>query len=284
MNHTILEILRQDIDTFSGAQKRVADYILKYPSEVAFMTIERLAHESGSSVATIMRLAYALRYEGYSDMQKDLQKIILHQVSHPNPLPSDVKTLSNNKLLMQCAEMQIENIRRTVKFISDDVASKSVEMLLSAKKVYITGLRSSLCVAHYLNERLNRIGVASEIFIPESGQLVRTLRGMDSDCLLIAISFPRYTKRVLEITKAAKANNAKVLAITDGLSSPLASVADLFIPCSYAALSFHSSAVGADFVADYLVTAVSLADPQRAKHEFETIGKIVSSFNANILK
>ncbi len=284
MPKTILDTLEQGMEKFTGAQRRVADYILKNPSEVAFMTIEKLAHHSGVSVATIMRLAYAQNYEGYSDMQKDLQKIVLQQVSPGVKLSANLKKLTNNKLLLQCAETQIENIRRTVGFISDEVAEKSVCMLLESKKIYTVGLRSSKSIASYLNEGLNRIGIDCELLMPETGRMLGQLARLDKDSLVIPISFPRYIRRTLEIATAAKERGAKVLAITDGRSSPLAGIADLFIPCAFATLSFHSSTLGGIFAADYLITALSLLDPGKAKRELDGIERLLQQFGSNILK
>ena len=284
MAKTILETLEHGITGFTGAQKRVADYILKNPSEVAFMTIETLAKHSGISVATIMRLAYALKYEGYSDMQRDLQKIVLMRLSPSNRFAANLRKLSNNKLLTQCAENQIANIRRTVDFISDEVAAASVEMVLAAEKVYIVGLKSSGSIASFLYEGFNRIGIDCELLLPETSRLIAQLARMTDRSLVIAISFPRYVRRTIEIATTAKERRAKILAITDGHSSPLAPVADLFLTCAFETLSFHSSTLGAIFAADYLITAVSLHDTQKVRRELESIDPILHEMDTNILK
>ena len=57
------------MESFTSAQRKVADYILKNPTEVPFMTTDQLAVVIGVSVATVMRLAYALGYTGYSHFQ-----------------------------------------------------------------------------------------------------------------------------------------------------------------------------------------------------------------------
>lgn len=284
MAETILQVLERGIASFTDAQKRVADYLLKNPSEVAFMTIEKLAHNSGVSVATIMRLAYALDYEGYSEMQKELQKIILQQVTPAGQLASSVKKLTNNKLLLRCAEMQIENIRKTVEFIPDETASESVEMILRAKRLFLAGARSSLATVNYLYEGLNRIGFDCAMLAPESGRTLSLLSHMTPDCLVIAISFPRYVRRTLEITTVAKARGARILGITDGHSSPLAAIADMFIPCAFSTLSFLNSSLGAIFVADYLISALSLNDPKKVTQELDGIEEVIRRLDATILK
>ena len=122
MAKNVLERLTNSIGTLTEAQKRVADYILKHPSEVAFMTIEKLAKNSRASVATIMRLAYSQNFDGYSDMQQELKDIVLLQVTPAAKLSASAKKITDNKLLLQCAEVQMDNIRNTVTFITYSMA------------------------------------------------------------------------------------------------------------------------------------------------------------------
>ena len=284
MAKNVLERLAHGIGDLTDAQKRVADYILKYPSEVAFMTIEKLAKNSRASVATIMRLAYAQNFDGYSDMQRELKDIVLLQVTPASRLSVSAKKITNNKLLLQCAEMQIDNIRNTVSFMSDEAAKQGVAMLLKARKIYTIGIRSSKSVAIYLDEGLNRIGIDCELLLPDTSRLLRQLALMDEHSLVIPVSFPRYIKKTYEIANAAKMRKAKILALTDGHSSPLAGIADLFIPCAYATLSFHSSTLGAIFAADYLLTAAALHDSRRSQKSLDAIEDFAQTFNPTLLK
>ena len=43
--------------------------------------------------------------------------------------------MSNNKILVQCAEKQIQNIQKTIMDISDEQAEEAIELILKAKKV-----------------------------------------------------------------------------------------------------------------------------------------------------
>lgn len=102
MEVTVLQLLEEKMEAFTSTQKRVADYILKNPTEVAFLTIEQLSALIGVSVTTIMRLAYSLGYTGYTQFQKDLQEILRNRVAPPTRLEENVKKLGKNKLLIKC--------------------------------------------------------------------------------------------------------------------------------------------------------------------------------------
>ena len=91
-------------------------------------------------------------------------------------------------------------------------------------------------------------------------------------------------KKTIEITQIAYNQGAKILAITDSDRSPLAKMSNVFLSCSYESLAFHNSALAATFIADYLVTATALKEPEKSKEELERIEKIVTLMKANLYK
>ena len=275
MGKSTLRELEEKIETFTPSQRKVADYILKYPTEAAFLTIEQLSGLTGVSVATIMRLAYTIGYTGYSQFQKELQEVLRDRVSPPNRLEANVKKLGKNKLLVDCAKLQIENIRKTVEFLSEENIDQAFKLIFDAKKIYVIGIRGSLGVACYLNDGLNRLGVDCELIVPDTGRIQSIMAQFSPEDLVIAISLPRYAKRTVEVVRVAKRKKAKILAITDGYSSPLALMSDGCLGCAFESLAFHHSEIGALFVADFLVTGVAVKDSARAKMQLEEIEKVV---------
>lgn len=260
LEKTALRSLEDNIELFTPAQKKVADYILKYPTDAAFLTIEQLAGYTGVSVATIMRLAYTVGYSGYSQFQKELQELLRKRVSPPNRLEANVKKIGTNKLLVDCAELQMENIRKTVGFLSEEKIQHAFNLIFDAKKIYVIGIRGSFPVASYLNEGLNRLGVDSELLVPETVRIQAILTRLSQNDLVIAIGLPRYAKPTVEVVRVARKKDAKIIAITDGYSSPLAANADVFLGCSFESLAFHHSEIGAMFIADYLITGVAVKE------------------------
>ncbi|SFL75156.1 MurR/RpiR family transcriptional regulator [Pelosinus propionicus] len=285
MERTVLLLLREKMEILTSAQRKVADYILKNPNEVAFLTTDQLAGIIGVSVATVMRLAYALGYTGYAQFQKDLQEMLRSRVeSPPIRLETNIKKMGKNKLLLECAEVQMNNIKKTVEFMSDEAIENAFNLIFAAKKIYVIGIRGSSSVANYLNEGLNRLGVDSELLDTDSGRLQAILVKLSSEDLVIPISLPRYGKRTIEVAQVAKTKNAKILSITDGYSSPVALLSDAFLACAFESLSFHNSEIGAMFLADFLVTGVAIRNSKKTKYYLEEIEKIVAATDANLLK
>ena len=284
MEVSVLQLLEEKMEDFTLAQRKVADYVLKNPTEVAFLTIEQLANNIGVSVASIMRLAYAVGYSGYAQFQKDLQEMLRNQVAPPTRLEKNIKKIDKNKLLIACAETQIANIKKTVEFLSDEVIDKALDLIIKADKIHVIGVRGSHTVAYFLYEGLNRIGVDCQLLIPDSGRTQSVLANMTSSDLVIAVSLPRYARRTLEIVRVAKNKGARLLSITDGYSSPLALVSDAFLSCAFESVGFHNSEIGALFVADFLVTSVAIRDLNLTKQHLEEIEQVVAAIDANAVR
>lgn len=284
MEKTVLQLLEEKMESFTSAQRKVADYILKNPTEVPFMTTDQLAVVIGVSVATVMRLTYTLGYTGYSHFQRDLQELFRNRMAPPERLASSVKKLGKNKLLISCAETQISNIKKTVEFLSDEAINNAIDLILTARKIYVIGIRGSLSVSIYLNEGLNRIGMECELLNPDSGRLQSILVKMCPSDLLIVVSLPRYAKRTLEVVQVSKAKGAKILSLTDGYASQLALLSDVALACAYESVSFHNSEVGVMFLADFLISSMAAKNPEKAKRHLEEIEKVVKIIEANVLK
>lgn len=66
--------INECFDNLTRSQKTVAVYFMEHSDTFAFCTLEDVAMKIGVSTTTIIRFARMLGYNGYSDMQKDIQK------------------------------------------------------------------------------------------------------------------------------------------------------------------------------------------------------------------
>ena len=55
-------------------QKKVAEYLMEHPQEMAFSSITDIAKRLEVAQATIVRLAKSLGFKGYLDMKTDMLK------------------------------------------------------------------------------------------------------------------------------------------------------------------------------------------------------------------
>ena len=100
------------------AQKTVADYMTEHMMEAAFSTVDKIAHTTGVSTTTVVRLALTLGYSGYAELQGALKKYLttmsspLHMFSSTVSNPADDEEDQDSFTYMM--EVEIQNLREDI--------------------------------------------------------------------------------------------------------------------------------------------------------------------------
>jgi len=276
--------LQEKISELTETQKRVADYIIKHPLDVAFLTVDQLAGIVGTSTTTIMRLTFSVGYSGYTEFQKGLQEILRNRAAPQTRLEANIKGMGEDNLWGRYAESQISSIQDTMNMISPEVLEETIEKIVSAERIICTSVRSGLPVAQYLTHGLNRLFGNTQLILADVSDWVDSIVNMTSNDLVIAVSFPRYARRIIDFTETAKKNGVQVVSITDSYSSPLMKHSDLILPCNSSSIAFHNSAVSSMFVADYLISAIALKYPEKTKERLDKVNGILTGMNYHSLQ
>lgn len=253
----LLDRLNLEYDNLSKCQKRIADYIMQHYDKAAFMTAAVLSDTVGVSESTIVRFAYALDYDGYPQMQKELQDIIQNKMTTIQRLKL-MEGLSSEEIINASCKTDINNLRVTKERNSPEEIEKVVDILANARNVYLLGTRSSRPLAEFLeyymsymmpNVHLIRFS-ANDIF----SQL---LMANESDTALV-ISFPRYSRRTIETMEFLKEKKCSLIAITDNLNSPPARLADHVLTAKSYMNSFVDSFVAPLSIINILIILLGL--------------------------
>jgi DNA-binding MurR/RpiR family transcriptional regulator len=97
--------------------------------------------------------------------------------------------------------------------------------------------------------------------------------------VVIAISFPRYSRKLISAVSFAKDSGAKVIALTDSESSPIASFADSLLVARSDMASFADSLVAPLSVINALVVAVSRKKQDELRIRLHQLEKIWDEYN-----
>lgn len=260
------------------AQKVVADYILNNYQEVSYITIDHMALKIGVSTSSIMRCAHSLGFSGFSDMQNSLRNTL--KIHMDPPYSQLVKgELSEDKLFNKVLENDIQNIQKTAKNISQEMLQNGVDLILNARKVYVVGFRGAFPLAFYLTNGLQRITGKTELLYFGLGDLVENIVTIGKEDLLVAITFPRYSKDVIRICDYASSKNCKVVSITDSYQSPLVPYSDILLPCEYSGTVFKNSLVAPMTVINYLLGAVSIKQKDSSIDLLKSSDKLLAKWD-----
>jgi len=272
MNHDILALIQENMHTFSKGQKRIANFILESYDKAAFMTASRLGKKVGVSESTVVRFAAELGYDGYPDMQKSLQKMIRNRLTSVQRIEVTNDRIGDQDLLSMVLQSDMEKIRLTLEELDRDAFDKAVDAIVSARKIYIIGVRSSAAIATFLSFYFNLIfdnvvkvsaNTASEVF-------ENLLRVGEGD-VVIGVSFPRYSSRTVQAMSFARDRKATTIAITDSEASPLAPICTYTLKARSDMASFVDSLVAPLSLVNALLVAVSRKKNDDLAHTFETL-------------
>lgn len=254
----LLEAIETRMPEFSKGQKRIAEYILNYYATAAYMTAAKLGQTVGVSESTVVRFANEMNFDGYPELQNALQKLIRTRLTSVERIEVTNQLIGDGEILEKVLLSDAEKIRYTLEAIDRGAFHSAVRAIVEARRIYILGVRSSATLAGFLNHNMRMIfDNVSHLQTSSSGEMFEQLLGIGEGDVLIAISFPRYSKRIVNAVEFARKRGAGVVAITDSESSPIASSANHLLIAQSDMVSFVDSLVAPLSVINALVAALS---------------------------
>ncbi len=270
--YNILNKINERYDKMSKSHKRIAEYILEHYDHAVFMTAAKLGETLGISESTVVRFASGIGCEGYPEFQKALEECVKSRLNNIQRMDAKYGRSSQSEIVTSVLNADIEKLQHTIDHLDPKAFAAAVETILGADIIYIMGLRSNEPLAVFLHFYLNmvrgRVVLVNTTSVSETFE--QMIRISERDCF-IGISFPRYSMRTLKAMEFASDRNAKVIAITDSIHSPM----NLYASCQLLArsdmVSIVDSLVAPLSLINALVVAICLKCPQDVKHNLETL-------------
>ena len=275
MNHDLLKTIEEGLPSFSKGQKRIAEYILVNYDKAAYLTASRLSGIVGVSESTVVRFANELGFEGYPEFQHSLKALIRTRLTSFQRMEVTNQIIGEGDVLEKVLASDADRIRRTLESIDRKSFEDAVEKIINANAIYILGVRSSSSLAGFLNHSFRMVFDNVKLLQTTSGsEMFEQLMPIKANDVLVAISFPRYSKRVINAVEFARTKDADVVAITDSINSPIAAQASQLLIAQSDTNSFVDSLVAPLSVINALIVAVARkksAEITDRLHELEKI-------------
>ncbi|MCQ2427400.1 MAG: MurR/RpiR family transcriptional regulator [Clostridia bacterium] len=280
MKKDLLSEIEVGMNGFSKAQKTLASYILGHYDRAAYLTASKLGQAAGISESTVVRFATELGYEGYPEMQKELQKIIRSRLTSVQRVEITDALIGEGDVLDRVLNSDADKIINTLAEIDKKAFAAAVDKIVSAKRIFIIGVRSSSALAGFLNFNLRMIFDNISFVQTTSGsEMFEQIMSMSSDDVLIAISFPRYSSRIINAVEYANAAGADVISITDGIQSPIAPLADQLLIARSDMVSYIDSLVAPLSIINAIIVAVARKKPDEVKSRLEKLETIWDAYD-----
>lgn len=261
----IISRIDKNYDNFSKRQKTLADYIRENYHKAAFMNVEQLSEASNVSEATVVRFSSELGYEKYSHFQHALNDYAKSTLTSVQRMERAFSQYQNTDILSAVFESDIDKIKKTLNQIDRTAFSGAVDALISAKKIYVIGLRGSSSLARFLGYYLNFLFPSAKVVNGTSvGDIFEQMFRIGEGDALIAFSLPRYSLRTIRAVQHAKKCNATIIGITDGENSPILEMCDYPLIAKTDMEAFVDSLVAPMSLINALIVAISMKLPDEA--------------------
>ena len=285
MKADIVTKIQTMFPTYSKGQKKIANTILGSYDKAAYMTAAKLGDLVGVSESTVVRFATELGYSGYPEMQRAVQELVRTKLTSNQRIEATNNRLGGGDVLDMVLNSDMEKIKYTLDNIDREQFYQAVEAMKSAKHIYVIGVRSSANLASFLYFNLNMIFNNVRLVQTTSGsELFEQLIQIEQGDVMIAISFPRYSKRVINAVEFARAQNATVISLTDSLISPIANGANHVLVAQSDMASFVDSLVAPLSIINALIVAITKDMQKELTERFDKLEHIWSEYDVYATK
>lgn len=244
---------------FSKSQRLIGSFITQHYEQAAYMTAAKLGSAVNVSESTVVRFAIEMGYEGYPEMQKDLQSYSKTRLTALQRLDITNDRIDSRRVLRSVLLQDVDRIKSTVEMIEESAFEAAVDKIIAAENIYIFGAMSSNALARFMDNYFQLIfdNVHFVRAVNTSGIYQQLIR-IDKNDVFIGFSFPRYCNSTTNAARYASSRGAEVIAITDSLASPLGSIADYVLPAKSDMVSFADSLVAPLSLINAIIVAVGM--------------------------
>ena len=262
-------------EKMSKGQKRLAEYVKENYDKAVFLTAARLGEVVGVSESTVVRFATQLGYKGYPGFQKALEELVRNKLNSIQRMEVTYGRISQSEILETVLQSDIEKIKLTLTGIDQKAFELAIDTILSAKRIYVVGIRSCAPLASFLCFYLNLVCEnVTAVNTNSSSEIFEQLIRINEEDVIIGISFPRYSMRTLKALEFASNRKAKVITLTDSVHSPM----NLYSSCNLIARSDMASIVDSLVaplsVINALVVALCMKKQKEVVNTLETLEQI----------
>lgn len=219
-----LAMIRQMMDRLSPSEKRIAEYILRHPSESVNLTTHELGERSGTSGATVIRLCKSLNLNGFQDLKLrivgDLQQSDRSEVRDIEP----GETVST--IIEKVTSHSLQTIQETVNMINHVTLTEAVTALSEAPHLHFFGVGGSSIPAIDAQQKFLRINKPTNAFTDIHMAATGVANASQKDVVFV-ISFSGETEEVVRLLRVAKSRGAKTISLTSYGQSTVSEMADI---------------------------------------------------------
>jgi len=258
------ERIRQHYDQLPKNQKKIAEYYLENMDQIMFLNVQEAAKATNSNVAAIVRFAQRIGFSGFTEMRDEIVSSFQNRLQQKDVFPLIDQAKLKEDTLTSVANQDISNINETLKLNERDNFKKVVDLILNSDRVFTMGLGISHLLSEIISYQLNQVAKFSNTLTNNSSTFMEQMLFMNEKDLVVALSFPPYSKTTIDAVKFAKQKKIKVIAITNKKSSPISIHSDISLIVKSENMLFTNSFAAISVLINAITTECALRNKSTA--------------------
>lgn len=208
----LLQYIRQNYESFTEREKRIADYLLNDNNDIIEMSAKEIGDATNTSASTVVRFSKKLGFSSLNEMKIKLS-ISLSNSKNKEEFEYLDRDLSTKSIISGVKQSIHTIIDETVNLISECELDNAIDLLSKAKNIYVFSVGVSNLVGldlYYKMSRINKRCIAHS----DTHLQITSSALMEEGDVAVAISYSGDTKEVILCAENAKKNNIPLIVIT----------------------------------------------------------------------
>jgi len=271
----LIKKIIEKYQNLSKKEKKIADFIIQNQKTVFALSGRDLSKNTKVSEATVVRFSQHLGFRGFLELKTQLiteAKEKMMPEDRFKLMPRGKDHISN---IIRVARQDVENINRTIDQLDPVQFRKFVELIRSAKQVYTIGLGISSLMARIGAYLFNQAGVKAYACRKDEHSFIERLINLNESDLVMALSFPPYSKETVDALKFCYQRNIPCISITDTPTAPIVRWSHAHIIVKSKNLFFTNSIAAISTILNALSTELALYHKDKTADNSKLILKML---------
>ena len=228
MEKSILDQLREEYESLTGAEKKIADFILTNQWECQGLGIAELSGECGVAVSTVSVFCRKLGLGGFNDFKIELARANTlssgHRPAALNNTEPERGDSTADVMRKACVRSQ-EILSRSHHMLSPEQVDRAVELLRSAAQVLVLGQGNHSAIAALTWAQFSRTSPKFKTITDSHYQTI-ALSTLTKNDVVLYFSFTGSTVEIMDAVDMIRKAGAKLILVTRFGHSPATEFAD----------------------------------------------------------
>ena len=214
---SFVTLIRSALPTLHPTERRLAEFILDFPGELASYNASELAGLAKVSNATVTRFIKKLGYRSYEEAR---QHVRANREEGAALLLVEGKQVdSENSRFLQHVGQAIANLQQVGASVCQREVDEVAQAMLASRRVWIIGFRSSHAFAEYLNWQILQVLEHTALLPKAAETLAESLVSITAEDCVVLYGMKRRAAQLSGVAEQLVRSGARVLYITDESAS-----------------------------------------------------------------